>query len=58
MEVLALTSEKSGFLSEGELLQSRNMVGTCLSKQKCSGPLLPLQLVACLAPAEFPIVAL
>lgn len=36
MEVFELASEKSAFLSKGELLQGRNMVGTGLSKPKCS----------------------
>lgn len=36
MEVFELASEQSAILSKGELLQSRNMVGTCLSRPKYS----------------------
>lgn len=36
IEVFELASEQSAFLSKGELLQSRNMVGTCLSEPKYS----------------------
>jgi len=55
MEGFRLASEKSGFLSDGELLPS-SYGGVRPSKPKSSDPLLLSQLVACLGLAEFPFV--